>query len=89
MTRWLLSIVLLLGVVVTSIALVGLKHQSRQLFIVLEAATSEQDQHQVEWSRLQIELAWLGEAHRIEQQAAESLNMREPAQMGILVRDDG
>ena len=43
----------------------------------------------MEWSRLQIELAWLGEAHRIEQQAAEFLNMREPEQMGVLVRDDG
>ena len=39
MIRWLLCIVLLLGVIVTSIALVSLKHESRQLFIQLEAAT--------------------------------------------------
>ncbi len=89
MTRWILLIVVLLGVVASSISLVGLKHESRQLFIELEAATQLQDQHQVEWSRLQIELAWLGEAHRIEQQAAESLNMSEPDQMGLLVLEDG
>ena len=89
MIRWLLCILLLLSVIATSIVLVSLKHESRQLFIVLESATRDQDAHQMEWSRLQIELAWLGEAHRIEQQAAESLNMREPAQMGVLVRDDG
>ncbi|MEM7054115.1 MAG: cell division protein FtsL [Pseudomonadota bacterium] len=89
MMRWLACVALLLGVIVTSIALVSMKHESRQLFISLEAATAEQDAHQMEWSRLQIELAWLGEAHRIEQQAAESLNMREPEQMGVLVRSDG
>ncbi|MEM1081651.1 MAG: cell division protein FtsL [Pseudomonadota bacterium] len=87
--RWALLVLILIGVVSSSIGLVGLKHESRQLFIELEAATRLQDVYQVEWSRLQIELAWLGEAHRIEQQAADALDMSEPAQMGLLVLEDG
>jgi cell division protein FtsL len=47
------------------------------------------DEHQVEWSRLQIELAWLGETGRIEEQAAERLGMKTPERVGVLVADDG
>lgn len=87
MKSWLLFIGLLLAVVASAIALVALKHQGRQLFIELERALSEQDQHQVEWSRLQIELAWLGESGRIEQQAGDQLGMNAPDRIGVLVAE--
>jgi cell division protein FtsL len=89
MKSWLLALALLIAVVASAVSLVALKHQSRQLFIELERQGRVHDDYQVAWSRLQIELAWLGETGRIEEQAVERLNMRAPARVGVLVADDG
>jgi cell division protein FtsL len=86
---WLAALVLLAATVGSAVALVALKHESRQLFIELERQGRVHDEHQVEWSRLQIELAWLGETGRIEEQAVDRLGMRAPARVGVLVADDG
>jgi len=88
MKQWLLIIGLIVLTATTAIALVALKHQGRQLFIALEQQAREHDRYQEEWSRLQIELAWLGETGRIEQQAGEQLGMRAPAHVGVLVADN-
>jgi len=87
MNRWMTLIVLLVAVVASGVWLVALKHQGRQLFIELEQAGQAADQAQVEWSRLQIELAWLGETGRIEQQAMEQLNMTLPKSPRALVAE--
>lgn len=89
MKAWTVLIVLLLGVVISAVALVGARHEARQLFIQLERAATEQDEQRVEWSRLQLELAFLGESSRIEAQARESLGMQPPSDVGLLVRSDG
>jgi cell division protein FtsL len=88
MKSWLLLLGLLAAVVISAISLIALKHQGRQLFIELEQESREYDRHQVDWSRLQIELAWLGESGRIEQQAGAQLGMNAPARIGVLVADD-
>jgi cell division protein FtsL len=86
---WAVVLLLLVAVVATSVGLVALKHQSRQLFIELEHQAELRDAHQARWSRLQIELAWRGEAGRIEQRAVEQLRMIAPVRTGVLVaRDD-
>ncbi|MDT8438238.1 MAG: cell division protein FtsL [Wenzhouxiangellaceae bacterium] len=89
MSRWLLFGVLLVLVVASGVALVGLKHQGRLLFIELERQARTQDSAQVEWSRLQLELAWLGETGRIEQQAVQRLDMQPPQRVDVLVTGDG
>ncbi len=89
MKTWILIVLLFGAVVATSISLVALKHQSRQLFIELEHQAQLRDEHQAQWSRLQIELAWRGETGRIEQRAVEQLQMTSPARMGVLVAGDG
>lgn len=89
MSRWMLLLGLLLLVVASGVALIGLKHEGRQLFIELERQARAQDEARVEWSRLQLELAWLGETGRIEKQALERLGMRPPEQIEVLVSDDG
>lgn len=89
MKSWILLLALMGAVVVSAIALVSLKHLSRDLFIELEREGRLQDQYQAEWSRLQIELAWLGETGRIETQAQERLDMHSPARVRVLVADDG
>lgn len=89
MKQWLLMLALLVLVVTSAVAVVGAKHEARRLFIALEQAGKEQDEHRVEWSRLQLELAFHGESRRIEQHARDQIGMRQPRQFGLLVRDDG
>lgn len=88
MKSWAMLVVLLAAAVASAVSLIGLKHQGRQLFIELERESRRHDQHQVEWSRLQIELAWLGETGRIEKQAQERLEMKSPEQVRVLVAND-
>ena len=89
MKAWLVLLTLLTAVVASAIALIALKHQGRDLFIELEREGRLQDQHRVEWSRLQIELAWLGETGRIETLAQDRLEMQTPDRVRVLVADDG
>lgn len=89
MKSWVVLLTLLIAVVATAVSLIALKHQGRDLFIELEREGRFQDQHQVEWSRLQIELAWLGETGRIETQAQERLDMQSPTRVRVLVAGDG
>lgn len=89
MSRWVLMLGALVLLVASGVALISLKHEGRQLFIELERQARVQDAASVEWSRLQLELAWLGETGRIEKQALERLGMRSPEQVEVLVADDG
>lgn len=85
MIRWAIFAVLMLALLASSIGVVTMRHESRQLFVQLARAQAERDQASVEWSQLQIEQAWLGDAPRIERQARDQLGMRLPARVGVLV----
>jgi cell division protein FtsL len=85
MIRWLLLLVLTAGVLASAIGVVVLRHESRQLFVALQEAEAERDAARVEWSRLQLEQAWLGDAGRVERQAREQLGMKSPEDVRILV----
>ncbi|NBB92910.1 MAG: cell division protein FtsL [Gammaproteobacteria bacterium] len=83
--RWLLLAVLTLAVLASAIGVVFLRHESRQLFVALQAAEETRDAARVEWSRLQLEQAWLGDAGRVEGRAREQLEMESPEEVRILV----
>lgn len=85
MMRWLLFAVLLMSLLASAIGVVVLRHESRQLFGALQMAATDRDRASMEWSRLQLEQAWLAETGRVEREARERLNMQRPAQIGILV----
>ncbi|MGY6631108.1 MAG: cell division protein FtsL [Wenzhouxiangella sp.] len=85
MIRWTLFAFLMVALLATSIGAVKLRHESRQLFVQLAAAERERDQIAVEWSRLQLEQAWLADASRVERLARERLDMRLPEGIQILV----
>lgn len=87
MKAWAVLLVLLTVNVASAVGLIALKHEGRQLFIELERVGRRHDEYQVDWSRLQIELAWLGESGRIEQQAASRLEMQPPEAIGVLVAE--
>jgi cell division protein FtsL len=85
MIRWLLLLVLTAAVLTSAIGVVVLRHESRQLFAALQEAETERDAARVEWSRLQLEQAWLGDAGRVENQARGALEMESPENVRILV----
>ncbi|MDT8450816.1 MAG: cell division protein FtsL [Wenzhouxiangellaceae bacterium] len=87
MKAWAVLLVLLVANLASALGLIALKHEGRQLFIELERVARQHDEYQVDWSRLQIELAWLGESGRIEQQAASRLDMHPPEVIGVLVAE--
>lgn len=86
MIRWAVILALLLAVLASAIGVIVLRHESRLLFTALQQAGQGRDVEQVEWSRLQLELAWLGEAGRIERQATDELHMKSPDKPRVLVR---
>ncbi|GAB4187999.1 MAG: cell division protein FtsL [Wenzhouxiangellaceae bacterium] len=89
MKRWRQLAALMLGltVIVSALALVYLEHESRSLFVQRQRLQSAQDAYQVEWSRLQLEQAWLADASRIENIARERLQMQRPAQSDLILID--
>jgi len=83
--RWLVFIGLIAALLISAIGVVSQRHESRALFSILQQAEAKRDAARVEWSRLQLEQAWLAEAGRVERQARTELGMDRPARVGILI----
>jgi len=64
--------------VISAIALVYTKHESRKLFVELEQLTSERDELNIEWGQLQIEQSTWATHARIERVALEELALVRP-----------
>ncbi len=71
--------------VVSAMALVYTKHESRKLFVELEDLTRERDALNIEWGQLQIEQSTWATHARIEQVAADELRLTRPAAEAIFV----
>lgn len=71
--------------VLSALALVYTKHESRKLFVELEALTHERDQLNIEWGQLQIEQSTWSTHARIEQVATEDLSLVRPEATEIYV----
>ena len=71
--------------VLSALALVYTKHESRKLFVELEALTHERDQLNIEWGQLQIEQSTWAQHARIEQVATEDLSLVRPEATEIFV----
>ena len=85
--RLLILIIVLIANVGSSLGVVYVRHQSRQLAVQLGTLEKEQDNAVAEWSRLQLEQAFLADASQIEKKARDQLNMKRPESMRILVVD--
>ncbi len=86
MNAKLVSILVVLSLVIASaLGVVRARHESRQQSAELGALEVERDAAMAEWSRLQIEQAYLADAGRVESEARERLGMREPEKPLILV----
>jgi cell division protein FtsL len=78
----LLALVLLIG---SALGVVYTRHESRQYSAELGVLERERDAYMAEWSRLQIEQAYLADAGQIEMHARDDLRMNEPEDIRILV----
>ena len=71
--------------VLSAIALIYTKHESRKLFVELETLTHERDELNIEWGQLQIEQSTWAQHARIEQVATEDLSLVRPEAQEIYV----
>ena len=74
----LLLVIFAVVCVLSAIALVYAKHESRNLFVELELLTTERDELNIEWGQLQIEQSTWATHARIEQVALEELSLVRP-----------
>jgi cell division protein FtsL len=82
----LLIVVLMLGAVIFSaLGVVYTRHESRQLAVRQDALENQRDEIIAEWSRLQLEQAWLADAGQVETKARDQLEMSVPEHPHILV----
>ena len=66
----LLTIIFAAVCVMSALAMIYTKHESRKLFIELEQLTAERDELNIEWGQLQIEQSTWATHARIEKLAA-------------------
>jgi cell division protein FtsL len=71
--------------VLSAIALIYTKHESRKLFVELESLTDKRDELNIEWGQLQIEQSTWATHARIEQVATDDLSLVRPAATEIFV----
>ncbi len=71
--------------VVSALALVYTKHESRKLFVELEQLTDQRDELNIEWGQLQIEQSTWATHARIEQVAIDDLQLTRPETTEIFV----
>jgi len=81
-----LFIILLL---LSALAVIVSKYQSRSLFIAIQAQEAKLDKYEVEWGQLQLELTTLTEENRVEQIAKNKLKLIMPARKKIIYLKPG
>ena len=82
---FLLVFVLAVVCVLSAMALIYTKHESRKLFVELEQLTNERDELNIEWGQLQIEQSTWANHARIEKVATDDLSLLRPQPTEIYV----
>ncbi|MGY6275866.1 cell division protein FtsL [Methylomonas sp. MgM2] len=80
----LLLSILVAMLMLSAIAVIYSKYQSRLLFIEIQQKEKQLDDYEVEWGRLQLELTTLTEENRVEIEARNRLMLTLPAQNEIV-----
>lgn len=88
-TQILVLIIVLIANVASALGVVYARHYSRHLAVQLGSLEKIRDEGLAEWSRLQLEQAWLADAGQVEAKAREQLQMVAPGQPRILVIGGG
>jgi cell division protein FtsL len=73
------------GVLLSSAAVVYVKHEARTLFAELEKLSSQRDQLNIEWGRLQLEQSAWSSHGFVEQVASRQLKMTVPSATDVKI----
>ena len=88
MNARLIFLLIALALVISSaLGVVYTRHESRRAAVELGLLEDQRDEFIAEWSRLQLEQAWLADASHVESKAREHLGMEIPEKSVILVVD--
>lgn len=82
--KHLLLALLMAALLLSAIAVIFSKYQSRMFFLEIQKKEKELDDYEVEWGRLQLELTTLTEENRVEIEARNRLLLTLPAQEKII-----
>jgi cell division protein FtsL len=85
--RLIVILIALAAVICSALGVVYARHESRRASVELGLLEDQRDEFIAEWSRLQLEQAWLADAGHVESKAREHLGMQFPEQAVILVVD--
>lgn len=83
--RILILVAVLVADIASALGVVYTRHQSRHLSVQLGGLEAARDEAVAEWSRLQLEQAYLADAGQIENKARQQLGMAPPDRTRILV----
>jgi cell division protein FtsL len=83
--RLIIVLIALVAVIGSSLGVVYTRHESRRHSVALGLLEDQRDAYIAEWSRLQLEQAWLADASHVESKARDQLRMHTPAEARILV----
>jgi cell division protein FtsL len=81
-TFLIVSLVLIL--LVSAVAVIASKHQSRTLFIDIQKQERVLDKYEIKWGQLQLELMTLTEENRVANYAKEQLDLVMPERKNII-----
>lgn len=83
--RLIVLLIALAAVIFSALGVVYARHESRRSAVQLGMLEDQRDEIIAEWSRLQLEQAWLADASHVESKAREQLGMELPEKSLILV----
>ncbi len=83
--RLIIILIALAAVIGSALGVVHTRHESRRNAVQLGLLEDQRDEFIAEWSRLQLEQAWLADASHVENKARDHLGMQIPGESLILV----
>jgi cell division protein FtsL len=83
--RLIVILIALAAVICSALGVVYTRHESRRAAVQLGLLEDQRDEIIAEWSRLQLEQAWLADASHVESKARKYLGMQIPEEALILV----
>ncbi|MDX1556095.1 MAG: cell division protein FtsL [Xanthomonadales bacterium] len=86
--RLILTLILMTLVTSSALGVVYTRHESRRQAVELGQLENARDEIIAEWSRLQLEQAWLADASHVESKARTELGMDQPTETRILVVEE-
>lgn len=85
MNKLVLLVVMVVAVLVSAVAVIEAKHESRKRFVALQALEKARDQMNVEWGQLQLEQGAWATHSRVERIARKDLHMVIPKMESVVI----